>query len=522
MDFKRIVSYGGGYPFGVAVVVVTAAIFLPFRGMLATPSFMLLFVPVIILVARTSGVRPSATAAVLAFLILDFLFVPPYYRLTVASLSEWIGLLVFLIVALVSGQQTGQLRRREQAAVRRQQELELLNRLSFSIASEKSAASTAELVVTQVATVLGARRTALYVGGPGAGRTGRCLASAGQTSPSSGEEALVAWVLRTSKGIGMPAMGGVPYDQRLVSVGPGEAIPGVTAEGVYLPLQTSTGLEGVIVVVLAPPGRPDGDDVRLLAAVANLAASSIERQRLEEEAAHAEALREADRLKSTLVSSVSHELKTPLAAATARVTGLVEEGESCDSARVQSELSAVAEDLERLNDSIGDLLDLSRLESDAWQPHFESHDVRDILGTVLGRLSAVQKARVRFELADEIPDVRADFAQLARAIANLVENALHYAPADTQVTIGAAPRAEMVEIWVSDAGPGVPDAEKQYVFDKFFRGQASAGVPSGTGLGLAITREIVRTHHGTVRVEDAAPHGARFVATVPITHEETT
>jgi two-component system sensor histidine kinase KdpD len=520
MDLKRTLSYGGGYPFAVVAVCGATAVLLPLRSLLATPVFMLLLVPVIILIARVSGVRPSATAAVLAFLLLDFLFIPPFYRLTVASLSEWIGLLVFLIVALVSGQQTGQLRRREQAAVRRQSELELLNRLSFSIASEKTADATAELVVSQVAEVLDARRAALYIGGADAGRGSRCLAAAGETSPVSGEEALVAWVLRTSKGIGMPPGRDIPWDQRLVSVGPSEAIPGVVAQGVYLPLQTSTSLEGVLVVVPASPGPPSDDDVRLLAAVANLAASSIERQHLEEQASHAEALREADRLKSTLVSSVSHELKTPLAAATARVTGLIEEGEGCDAARVQQELTAVAGDLDRLNDSIGDLLDLSRLESDAWQPHFEPHDLRDVLGTVLSRLSTPQRERVRFELAENLPEVRADFAQIARALSNLVENALAYSPPPAAIIVGAQRHGEIVEVAVTDVGPGVPDAEKARIFEKFYRGSASGNVPSGTGLGLAIAREIVRTHDGTLRVEDVDPHGACFVLTVPVAHEE--
>lgn len=520
MDWRRVTA-GGGYPLAIGAVALATALFLPFRGVLQTTVFMLLYVPVIIGVARLIGVRASATAAVLAFLALDLLFVPPYYRLTVASLPEWLGLLVFLIVALVSGQQTGQLRTRERAAIRRQEELSLLNRLAFRIASEKSVSAIAEFIVGQVTDVLGAKRAALYARGSGTS-TPQCLAQAGLLQPSSGEAALVGWVLRTSKAVGMPSAEGVPYDQRLVSVEASEAIPGVVADGLFLPLQTSTGLEGVLFAEPAAPTGSSSDDARLLAAVANLAATSLERQRLEGEAAHAEALREADRLKTTLVSSVSHELKTPLAAATARVTGLVDEGDSCDAARVHEELIAVSEDLMRLNDSIGDLLDLSRLESDAWQPRFEAHDLRDILGTVLARLSATQRDRVRFKLAEELPDVRADFAQLARALSNLVENALIYSPAGTMVTVGARPHRETVELWVIDSGPGVPDAEKPRVFEKFYRGSASASAPSGTGLGLAIAREIVRTHGGTLRVEDAEPHGARFILTIPSTAEETT
>ena len=521
MNWKRVALAGGGYPLAIVGVAVAAALLLPFRVLLPSPTVMLIFVPLIIGVARTAGARASAVASIWAFLLIDLLFVPPYYRLNVASPAHWVGLLVFLVVAIVSSQQAAQLRGRENAAIRRQDELALLNRLSFRMASEGSASAVAEFIVAQVIEVLGARRAALYAGPSATGGPPRCLAEAGVTLPSSRESALVSWVLLTSKAVGMPSARDVPYDQRIVSVGAAEAIPGVSTDGAFVPLQTSTSLEGVLFVEPGEAGGLTADDGRLLAAVSNLAAASLERQRLEAEASHAEALREADRLKSTLVSSVSHELKTPLAAATARVTGLVDEGESCDATRVRDELVAVAEDLSRLNDSIGDLLDLSRLESDTWQPRFEPHDLRDILGTVLARLPAVQRDRLRFDLSDDLPEVLADHAQLARALSNLVENALVYSPAVGEVTVGARPYGDAVRIWVQDAGPGVPDSEKVRVFEKFYRGAASASVPSGTGLGLAIAREIVRTHDGNLRVEDVVPQGARFVLTIPVAHEET-
>jgi two-component system, OmpR family, sensor histidine kinase KdpD len=520
MNPKRIVTAGGGYPFAVVAVAVTAVLLVPLRGRIPSPTVMLLFVPVIIGVSRVVSVRASAFAAAFAFVSLDFIFIPPYYRLTVASPSEWVGLFVFLVVALVSGQQTVQLRDRERSAVRRRDELALLNRLSSRIVSESGAAAVADFIASQVAKVLGAQRVALYAGGPVDGATA-CLAQAGLARCSRAEAELVDWVMRTSKAVGLPPAEDVPYDLRVVSVGAAEAIPGTVAQGAFIPLQTSTSLEGVLFVEPAENVAMTDDDVRLLAAVANLAATSFERQRLEEDAAHTEALREADRLKSTLVSSVSHELKTPLAAATARVTGLIDEGDSCDAARVGDELAAVAEDLDRLNDSIGDLLDLSRLESEAWEPRFEAHDVRDILGTVLSRLPATQRDRLHFDLAGDLPDVRADYAQLARALSNVIENALAYSPDGSEVSVSARYSGDIVELAVEDSGPGVPDVEKASVFEKFYRGQASASAPSGTGLGLAIAREIVRTHGGTVRVEDVRPHGARFVLTIPASTEET-
>ena len=158
----------------------------------------------------------------------------------------------------------------------------------------------------------------------------------------------------------------------------------------------------------------------------------------------------------------------------------------------------MSEDLDRLNDSIGDLLDLSRLESDAWQPHFEMQDVRDILGTVRSRLSReTARSRLVRPRRGPAPSLRATSRSWRVRFTNLVENALAYSPPGSSVTVGAEQRGDALELWVEDRGPGVPNHEKTRVFDKFYRGEASASVPGGTGLGLAIAREIVRSHGGT-------------------------
>jgi two-component system sensor histidine kinase KdpD len=500
----------GGYPTATAAVLAAALLLLPLRPILQPPTLMLLFVPVIIGLARVFGVGPSAAASVLAFFAMDFLFMPPYYRLTVRSAAEWIGLVVFVVVALVAGQQTGQLRRRQRAATRRQMELEFLNRLSFRIATASSPAEVAAFVVRQVTAVLGAERAALYAAPAGA-PAARCLATAGRQKPSPGEAALVRWVLRNGRPVGVPSS----TEDGTASVSATEALPGVTSEGAYFPLQTADSREGVLHAVLPASDKiSDAADPALLVAVANLVAASFERQRLEEEASHAAALREADKLKSTLVSSVSHELKTPLAAATARVTGLIDEAVVAPG-RLGEELTEVAEDLQRLNASIGDLLDLSRLESDAWRPHRELYDVGDILGTVVSRLPAAQRGRVHFSLSEGAPTICADFSQLARALFNLVENALAYSPPGETVVVTSSVRAGEVLIAVEDRGPGVGGTERSRIFEKFFRGAASGQAPGGTGLGLPIAREIVRSHGGRLYVEDAEPHGARFVVALP-------
>jgi two-component system sensor histidine kinase KdpD len=406
------------YALAVAAVVAIGIVLLPLRALPPAPTVMLLFVPVIVAVSRITDVRVSVVAAVAAFLVLDLLYTPPYYRLSVEPVAAWLALVVFLAVALIIGQQTVRLRQREETAVARQRELELLNRSSFRAASADSPGALASFVVAQATDILGTLRTALYSAEDGGGRL---LAEGGTMSRQPDEAEIVSWVLREGKAVGLPA-DAVPVDQRPVSVPVDAVRPSTTDRGTYLPLQTADGIEGVLLAVPSHPGPLRGPEARLLAALANLSAASLARQRLDEEASHAQALLEADRLKTTLVSSVSHELKTPLAAATARVTALLEPGAADDAAHVREELAAVARDLGRLDSSIGDLLDVSRLESASWEPRVEPFDVREILGTVVSRLAAPSRDRVRFDVADIVPDVLVDGVQLTRAMTNVIEN----------------------------------------------------------------------------------------------------
>jgi two-component system sensor histidine kinase KdpD len=157
--------------------------------------------------------------------------------------------------------------------------------------------------------------------------------------------------------------------------------------------------------------------------------------------------------------------------------------------------------------------------TNSWRPHPERYELDEVLGTVLARLPAAMRSRVQFDLPAVPLVVDVDFTQIARAIGQLVENALAYSPPDAPVIVGASQR-EDVRVWVEDSGPGIDDAEKPRVFEKFYRGAASPDVPTGTGLGLAIAREIVRSHDGTLVVEDVEPHGARFVLTLPSPDEK--
>jgi two-component system sensor histidine kinase KdpD len=518
MRWSRLVTTGSGYPFALVVVGLVTAALLPLRALLTPDQMVLFYIPAIVVVARLAGVGPSALSAFVAFVALVYFFIPPLFVLGVSSPRDWLTLAVFMVVALLAGQQTGRLRQRERLAIARQRDLALLNRLSSRLVMEESTERMASFIASEVVAVLGASRCTVFLN---VNQRAERFAAAGAAGGGVAEEALAAWVVANDKAVGLPEVPDLPADERPVSVGAAAAVDGVTADGVYLPLQSTEAVEGVLYARSLEGARGFGaDELRLLVAIGNLASSYLERQRLGKEAAQTAALQESDRLKSTLVSSVSHELKTPLAAVTARITGLLEEGGSVDPERVRGELLEVEADLDRLNVSIGDLLDLSRLESDAWRPKPEEYDLSEILGTVMSRIPASQHDRVAFAVPEGLPPIRVDFAQWARVLHNLLENALAYSDEGSSVVVSAKVLGDSVVTWVEDRGPGVPDEEKLRVFEKFYRGAASATVPSGTGLGLAIAREIVRSHGGRLWVEDVEPTGARFAVALPMAGKE--
>jgi two-component system sensor histidine kinase KdpD len=287
--------------------------------------------------------------------------------------------------------------------------------------------------------------------------------------------------------------------------------------GLYAVIHSPSGVTGALAVQARANGVPySAEAARLVASLANLVGAFLEREQLQAVATKAAAEREADRLKSSLLSSVSHELKTPLAALTATVSNLLESDIDWDEQSVRDELRAIVGDVARLNNSIGALLDLSRLEAHAWQQRRELYELSDIIAAGIAALPAHLRQRVTVDLPDTAPVVDVDFSQWARVIQNLLENAVLYAGENTPVTIGGRAWNEGTRIWVEDLGPGIAPEEHDAVFEKFYRGQSTSGhAPSGTGLGLAITREIVRSHGGTIRVEDVVPHGARFVIALP-------
>ena len=487
-----------GYVLAVAAIAVSTAIFLLGRGSFAKGQWALLYLLIILLVASVAGTGPGLLAAVLAFFAWNFFFLPPYHTLEIHDPKDWLSLVAFLIIGVIVGVQTGRLREREARAIAREHETAALNRLSAAVVSQTSTAHMAESCLKEVVDVLGAGAATLFVldgddlesycQAPAGGRIDPALAERARRAVSDGDAAEASPATVTAAGDG----------------------------GLYVPVRSPTGVCGVLTVQARTQGRPySAGDARLVNSLSNLVGAFLERERLQAIATKAAAEREADQLKSSLLSSVSHELKTPLAALTATVSNLLESDVDWDEKSVRDELRAIVGDVARLNNSITALLELSRLEAHAWEPRRELYELSDIVAAGIDTLPVHLRERVRLDMPEESPVVDVDFVQLTRVIQSILENALLYAE-ECPVTVGARGWNQGVRLWIEDQGPGVPADEHDAVFEKFYRGRRAGGyAPSGTGLGLAIAREIVRSHGGAIRIEDVVPHGARFVITLP-------
>jgi two-component system sensor histidine kinase KdpD len=227
-------------------------------------------------------------------------------------------------------------------------------------------------------------------------------------------------------------------------------------------------------------------------------------------------LKETDRLKSALLSAVSHDLRTPLAAIKAASSSLLDPTITFDDATRLELLTAIDEETDRLTRVVTNLLDLSRIEGGALRPDAAWYDVRELLETVAAQLDrTVTTHPIVRDLPDDLGEALLDYVQIGQVIANLVENAAKFSPEGSEIRLSARPLPAAVEVSVSDQGPGIPAEERSNIFEKFYRIRRTGQSVQGSGLGLAISKGLVEAHGGRIWVEDALGGGARFVVSLP-------
>jgi two-component system sensor histidine kinase KdpD len=452
----------------------------------------------IILVSLRFGYGPSVCAAVLSVLMLDFFFVPPYLSFSVADFQHVVTFAVMFVVAVVISNLTQRVRLQADAARYRERRTATLYGMSRELAATPATRNLAGVAVAHVHEVFEAKVALLLEGLDG--RLENLASGDAAFFPDDKEQDIAEWVWSHDKPAGLGT----------------DTLP--SARALYLPLRGAQGRVGVLGVMPNEPRRFGDSEQRALVDVfANQIASALERARLGEQAQQAHVQVEAERLRSSLLSSVSHDLRTPLSVITGAASALVESDSTLNPGSRRDLAQTIQEEAQRLNRLVRNLLDMTRLAAGAVQITKEWQPIEGVVGAALGRLEDQLRGRkVTTQLPSDLPLVPIDGVLVEQLLINLLENAAKYSPDGSPIEISAQQKDSELVLEVADRGPGIPPESLQKIFDKFYR-LPREGQSGGAGLGLAICRAIVEAHGGRIWVENREGGGAAFCFTLPIT-----
>jgi two-component system sensor histidine kinase KdpD len=296
-----------------------------------------------------------------------------------------------------------------------------------------------------------------------------------------------------------------------------DTLPG--SDRLYVPLSTSRGALGVLGVCITTPGSPiSPDQRRLLQSLADQGAVAIERAQLAQDMAETRSLAETERLRGALLSSISHDLRTPLTSIMGAVTSLLGTDNGFNEEARRDLLVTIREEAERLNRFVGNLLDMTRLESGALHLNRDWVEIGDIIGSALARMeNALKSHRLVVHVEPGLPLLSLDFVLMEQVLVNILDNAAKYSDPATAVTLSALRMGDEVAVEIADQGIGVPPEDIEHIFDKFYRVRRGDRQVAGTGLGLSICRGIVEAHGG--RIAARTPQrgkGMVFTVTLPV------
>lgn len=485
----------------VAVAVASLAAW-PIAQLDAVPAgaVTVLYLLAVTVVASRFGLAASLATSLLAFLAYNFFYTEPYMTLSVARGSDIVSLAVFLIGALFTGTLASRLKAQVEAMRASQARTETLYEFARKIASATKADDVLWAAATHIAKSMDCHAIIMT---PDV--TGQLEQVQGHPTIADDLDARALGAARWA------------YDKAEAAGAGTSTLP--NADWLFLPLATAGKPFGAIGVRFRDPARvSDPETRRLLLAVEDQVAVVIERNRLGDQLASARVAEESDRLRAALLNSVSHDLRTPLVSVIGATSALADGGEALPPAARQELARTAHEEARRLDRTVQNLLDMTRLGHGVLKPKRQAVDLREIVGTVRADLARVLAAhQVALDLPRDLPPLDVDPVLIGQALANLMENAAKYAPAGTTITVSARRLDGIAEIAVMDEGPGIAPADRDKVFDLFHRAARGDGAPAGAGIGLAIVKGLVEAHGSSVRAE-AGPsaRGAALVMCLPL------
>ena len=493
------------YGWALAVVVLCTVLARLVFPVFAEANLIMIYLLGVVAVAKRFGRGPSLVASVLSVAAFDFFFVSPYLTFAVSDVEYLLTFAVMLLVALVIGTMTVRLRQQADAARQRERRTATLYAMSRDLASIRDTDGLLAAATRHISAVFESQVVLVLpdaTGGLQGRQTGR------QDRGGSDQE---AWAL-DAKELGVAQW--VYTHQQLAGRGTA-TLP--SAEALYLPLRAARGTIGVLGMRPAPSRALIApEQVHLLETFASQTALAIERATLAEETQQAQVQIETERLRNTLLSSVSHDLRTPLAAITGAASSLLEGEAVLDTATRRELLQMVYEEADRLNRLVSNLLQMTRLESGAVQLDKEWQSLEEVIGAALTSLDTrLHDHPLTTQLPADLPLVPVDSVLMAQVVMNLLDNALKYTPAGTPITVAAWADPGTVTVEIADRGPGIPPGDEQRIFEKFYRLQR-ASERHGVGLGLPICRAIVEAHGGGIWADNRPGGGAALRFTLPV------
>lgn len=467
---------------------------MPLHTVFDRANIAMLFLMAVVLSAVRYGLGPAVAAAFLNVAAFDFFFVPPRFSFAVGDVQYLMTFAVMLAVGLVTAKLTADLKFQARVASRREQRVRALYEMSRDLSGALIAEQIAEISQRFAATGFGARAAIMLA--DERDRLHEPIQVPGGVPTVDVGISQWAFDHCAEAGWGTDTLAGSPL--------------------LYVPLKAPMRTRGVLVLEPSPSRRLMAPEQRrLLDTFARLVAISLERVHYVDVARATTVQMESERLRNSLLSAISHDLRTPLAA----LVGLADSmsmtqppptGQQCDIA------ASMREEALRMNSLVNNLLDMARLQAGAVKLNRQWQPLEEVVGSAIKAMrSTMAGHRVGVNLPAELPLLEFDAVLVERVLCNLLENAATYTPPGSTIEIGAAPAArDQIDIWVEDDGPGLPAGKEELIFNKFERGRKESAT-SGVGLGLAICRAIVAAHGGTIRAENRHGRGARFVFSLP-------
>lgn len=484
------------YPYLISLgfVIIVTILGVLFRTVIVPANIVIFYLLIVVVTAVRWGRGPAVTVSFLSVLLFDYFLVPPYLSFTISDFQYIFTFIGLLVVGLVVSTLASKIRQQAIQAGEKEAQIAILYRLSKDLAIVDSLDDALRIIRLNVEQIFYCHSAIFLPDGQGVE-----LSSFGQGFPlEEHEKTIAAWVFENGTSAGWST----------------DILPAAKAH--YLPLKTSQGVFGVLGIFFKKSKeRIEPRENNLLNALASQAAVSVQRIKLFEVSRQMELIRETEKLQTALLNSISHDLRTPLVSIIGALSSLLQDS-SLDEATRKELLKTAYEDSGSLNRLVGNLLDMTRVESGTLKINAKPCDLRDVIGTSLQALKdKLEKKDVMIDIPVNMPEVPMDFTLMMRVFVNLIDNAVKYSNPEAPIAITVRLLENEVDIEVKDKGFGIPEEDVTRIFDKFYRAVKPRQV-TGTGLGLSICKGIVEAHGGRIFAGNNFDKGAMLTVILPL------